>query len=178
MSKKLLQTALSIICICAFGVTATTFAAPVEPQKKEKEIMTIQTGKKVSLEYTLTDESKKVIDSNVGGSPLNYVQGSSQIIPGLEKELEGLKIGDQKNVTVKPEEAYGPIIKEAVFEVGKEQMPADAYKVGAQVQGTGPGGQPIHGMVIAIKEDKATLDFNHPLAGKTLFFDVKVLGIE
>jgi len=139
--------------------------------------MTIAEGKKVSFEYTLTLEDKEVIDSNVGKEPLTYVQGSKQIVPGLEKAMEGLTVGDTKQVTVIPEEGYGPIITEAVIEVKKEQLPEDAREVGALVQGQG-GGQTLRGKVTELKEDTAVVDFNHPLAGKTLFFDVKVLEIQ
>lgn len=70
--------------------------------------MSISQGKTISIEYTLKLEDKTVVDSNVGGGPLTYIHGSHQIIPGLEKALEGMKIGDIKEVTVKPEEGYGP----------------------------------------------------------------------
>lgn len=70
--------------------------------------MSISQGKTISIEYTLKLEDKTVVDSNVGGGPLTFIHGSHQIIPGLEKALEGMKIGDIKEVTVKPEEGYGP----------------------------------------------------------------------
>lgn len=146
--------------------------------KEDKKDMTISEGKTVSIEYTLTLEDKAVIDSNVGGKPLTYIQGKRQIIPGLEKELVGLKVGDSKDVTVTPEEGYGPILDDAFVEVRKDQLPEEAWKVGAQVQGQTPQGQVVRGRVLKINEDKATIDFNHPLAGKTLFFAVKILDIE
>ncbi|MGC9325909.1 MAG: FKBP-type peptidyl-prolyl cis-trans isomerase [Desulfomonilia bacterium] len=139
----------------------------------------ITAGKNVSIEYTLRLENHSdVVDTNVGGQPLTYVQGSNQIIPGLEKALEGMKVGESKEVTVEPEEAYGPLIPEAVVEINKEQLPQEAFKVDAQVQAQGPDGDVLYGQVTKIEDDTATIDFNHPLAGKTLHFEVKVLDIQ
>ena len=140
--------------------------------------MTIAEGKTVSIEYTLTLEDKEVIDTNVGGQPLTYVHGSNQIIPGLEKAMLGMQVGDSRNVTVEPEEGYGHTIEEAIIEVEKEQLPPEVFKVGAQVQGQGQEGQVVRGQVTGIDGDTAVIDFNHPLAGKTLFFDIKVLDIK
>ena len=140
--------------------------------------MTIAEGKTVSIEYTLTLEDKEVIDTNVGGDPLTYVHGSNQIIPGLEKAMEGMQVGETRNVTVEPEEGYGQTVQEAVVEVQKEQLPPEVFKIGAQVQGQAQEGQVVRGQVTGIDGDTATIDFNHPLAGKTLFFDIKVLDIK
>jgi len=146
-------------------------------EQGEKE-MSIGEGSTVSLEYTLTLQDKEVIDTNKGGQPLTFVYGTKQIIPGLEKEMAGMKIGESKNVTIQPEEGYGPVIEQAIIEVEKDKLPAEAWQVGANVQGQGPGGQIVRGQVTALREDKATVDFNHPLAGKTLYFEVKVLDIQ
>jgi FKBP-type peptidyl-prolyl cis-trans isomerase SlyD len=146
--------------------------------KKGAEPMTISSGKKVSIEYTLTLENKEVADTNVGREPLTFEQGSHQIIPGLEKAIEGMKAGESRKVTIKPEDAYGPVVKEAIIEVNKVRMPQNSWKVDGQVQAKGPGEQVLVGRVTEIKGDKAVVDFNHPMAGKTLFFDVKVLTIE
>ena len=140
--------------------------------------MTISSGKKVSIEYTLTLENKEVADTNVGREPLTFEQGSHQIISGLEKAIEGMKAGESRKVTIKPEDAYGLVVKEAIIEVNKDRIPQNAWKVGGQVQAKGPGEQVLVGRVTKIKGDKAVVDFNHPMAGKTLFFDVKVLTIE
>lgn len=140
--------------------------------------MSIAEGRTVSVEYTLTLQDKKVLDTNKGGQPLTFVYGAKQIIPGLEKEMAGMKIGESKNVTVKPEEGYGPVIEQAIIEVDKDKLPDEAWQVGAHVQGQGPDGRVVRGQVTTLQEDKATVDFNHPLAGKTLYFEVKVLDIQ
>ncbi len=140
--------------------------------------MTIAEGKEVSIEYTLKLEEESVIDSNIGGAPLTFVHGSQQIIPGLEDALLGMKVGDNKAVTVKPSDGYVIVSKEAFAEVPREQIPEDGLKIDAQLQGTDTSGQPITGRVAEINEKTVLLDFNHPLAGKTLHFDVKILNIQ
>mgnify|MGYP003394295288 CR=1 FL=1 len=141
--------------------------------------LTVSEGKLVSLEYTLTLETDKtVLESNVGGKPLTYTHGSQQIIPGLEKALAGLKVGDAKEVVVPPGDGYGDVDPQAVQEVKKDLVPSDAHKVGTRLQGKLPDGRPVFPLVAAVKDDTVVLDFNHPLAGKTLHFDVKVVHIE
>ncbi|MFQ5792771.1 MAG: peptidylprolyl isomerase [Acidobacteriota bacterium] len=149
-----------------------------ESQKGDTEEMTVSSGTRVSIEYTLRLENKAVIDTNVGSEPLTYVHGSQQIIPGLEKALEGMKIGESNQVTVKPEEGYGLVDQEAFVEVKKDQIPQDALKVDAQLQGRDASGRIVHARVVEIKDKTVVLDLNHPLAGKTLYFKVKILDIQ
>jgi FKBP-type peptidyl-prolyl cis-trans isomerase 2 len=139
---------------------------------------TISDGKSISMEYTLTLEDKKVLDTNVGGEPLNFTQGSHQIIPGLETALEGMKVGESKQVTVDPEQGYGPINPQAVQEVPIDQIPPDARKVGVRLQGKDAQGRMVHPLITEVKEQVVMLDFNHPLAGKRLIFDIKILDIQ
>ncbi len=138
----------------------------------------IQEGSIVSIEFTLTDESGKVLDSSAGKEPLTYIQGAGQIVHGLEKELNGLKVGDQKKVQVKPEEGYGLPDPKAFQEIPREKIPADAQKVGAMLMTKSPQGQAIALRVSEVKDKTVVVDFNHPLAGKTLNFDVKVTDIK
>jgi len=138
----------------------------------------IKNGSMVSLEYTLSDEKGKVIESNKDKEPMSYTQGQGQIIPGLERELMGMKAGGTKNVRVKPEDAYGPVDPKAYREIPRDNVPAEALKVGATLVGRNPQGQSFPVRVHEIKEKTVVMDFNHPLAGKTLSFDVKVLDIK
>jgi FKBP-type peptidyl-prolyl cis-trans isomerase SlyD len=149
-------------------------AAPKEGASK----MEVSRGTLVSIEYTLRLKDDEVVDTNVGADPLTYTQGAQQIVPGLEKALEGMTIGEQKYVTVAPEEGYGPVNSEAYLEVAKEQIPPEALKEGAQLQGQDRDGRPIRAQVHEIKDKTVVLDFNHPLAGETLFFDVKILDVK
>lgn len=139
--------------------------------------MTISAGKVVSIEYTLKLENQEVIDSTQGKDPLTYTHGTEQLVPGLERAMEGMAVGDSKQVTVTPEDGYGSVNPSAFQEVKKDLIPPDA-KVGAQLQGKGPDGQPVYPRVSEIKDDSVVLDFNHPLAGKTLNFDVKIVDIK
>jgi FKBP-type peptidyl-prolyl cis-trans isomerases 2 len=139
--------------------------------------MDVSTGKQVSIEYTLTLEDETVVDSNVGAEPLTFIQGSHNIIPGLESALDGMTVGDSKQVTVTPENAYGPVNEDAVSEIEKTYIPEDSLKVGAVLQGQNPDGRVIIARVVEIKEETVLLDYNHPLAGKTLNFDVKIMAV-
>ena len=100
------------------------------------------------------------------------------MIPGLEKQLAGMKVGDEKNVRVKPEDAYGPVNKNAFQEVPKEKIPANGLKLGAVLAAKSPEGQVVPMRVHEIKEKTVVMDMNHPMAGKTLVFDVKIVDIQ
>jgi FKBP-type peptidyl-prolyl cis-trans isomerase SlyD len=139
----------------------------------------IQNGATVSLEYTLKDDGGQVLDSNKGGVPLVFVQGQRQIIPGLERELVGMRPGEEKKVVVAPDDGgYGPVVPGAQREVPKDAIPKEGLTVGAQLTARSGSGEARPVTVKEIKDTTVVLDFNHPLAGKTLFFDVKVLGVQ
>lgn len=139
--------------------------------------MTISKDSVVSIEYTLTDDQKEVLDSSDGMGPLEYLHGHSNLIPGLEKELEGKKAGDAFKVSIKPEEAYGVYHDELVVQVDKNQFPDDAeIEVGMQFEAGGPNGSQVV-TVTKVEDDKITVDANHPLAGENLHFDVKVISV-
>ena len=161
-----------------FGFLSCVVIGSIAGKAQSQGDTAVSTGKQVSIEYTLKLEDETVVDSNVGAEPLTFVQGSHNIIPGLESSLDGMKTGDSKQVTVKPENAYGPVNKDAVSEIKKDQIPQDALHVGAILQGQNPDGQVISARVVEIKEDTVLLDYNHPLAGKTLFFDVKIMNVQ
>lgn len=133
-------------------------------------------GKLISLEYTLKLDDEQIVDSNVGKDPLTYTQGSNQIIPGVEAVLEGMEVGQAKQAVVHPKDGYGEKDPDAFQEVPKEKVPRDV-KVGTQLHGKDASGREIRPVVSAIKDETVLLDFNHPLAGKTLFFDLKVVNI-
>jgi len=157
-----------------FGLSVST-AVSAQNNKDEK---VIKDGSVVSLQYTLSGDDGKTIESNKGKEPLKYTQGQHQIIPGLEKELTGMKVGGEKRIKVKPEDAYGPIDPKAIQEFPKEKIPPEGQKVGAILTARGPQGQVIPVKVKEVKEKTVVLDMNHPMAGKTLVFDIKVLEVE
>ena len=139
--------------------------------------MTVSNGKQVTLEYTMKLEDQSVVDTNVGQEPLKVTQGKHEVIPGLEKALEGMAPGEKKTITVAPTEAYGTVDPKAFQEVDKKLLPPDSAKVGMQLEGKTADGQKVFPRVAEVKNDTVLLDFNHPLAGKTLHFDVKVLEV-
>ena len=139
--------------------------------------MTIEKNKVVTIEYTLTDEAGELIESSEGQEPLTYVHGVGNIIPGLESSLEGKSPGESVKVSVPPEEAYGQWDEEKVLDVPKEQFSGiDNVKAGMQFSVHSSVGEQIV-TVTKVEGDTVTVDANHPLAGKTLTFDVKVVGI-
>jgi FKBP-type peptidyl-prolyl cis-trans isomerase SlyD len=138
----------------------------------------IEQGSTVRLEYTLTDDAGAVLDTNKGQTPLTYTQGEEQIISGLEKQLAGMRTGEEKKVVLKPEDAYGPVDPAAQTEVSKEALPPDALVVGARLMARNAAGEGRPVVVKEVKDTTVIIDLNHPLAGKTLVFDVKVLSVE
>ena len=138
---------------------------------------TIEKGSNVQIEYTLKDAAGAVLDSNKGQDPLRYTHGAQQIIPGLERELVGLHAGDEKTVVVKPEDAYGGTNPAALAEVPKTAIPEGGLVVGARLLARSAAGDARPVVVKEIRETTVLLDLNHPLAGKTLFFDVKVVDV-
>lgn len=139
--------------------------------------MTVSNGKQVTLEYTLKLDDQSVVDSNVGGEPLKVTQGSHQLIPGVEKQLEGMAVGEKKKFAVAPAEGYGTVDPKAFQEVDKKMVPTDARKVGMQLEGKTADGKKVYPRISEVKPSTIVLDFNHPLAGKTLHFDVQVLDV-
>ncbi len=134
--------------------------------------------KVVSLEYTLRLEDGEVVDSNVGQEPLTYTHGKGELILALEGALEGMAVDDEKRVVIEATDGYGLFDAERVQEVPIALVAPDARELGAQIQTRGPHGKPLYMRVKEVKKDTIVMDMNHPLAGKRLHFDVKVLDIE
>lgn len=132
----------------------------------------------VSLDYTLRLEDDEVEDTSVGQEPLQFIQGRGHIIPGLERALYGMAVGDEKDVVVAPEDAYGEIDEDGFQEVGREFFPDEMeLELGTSLHVRDEAGEVYTATVASLEEDKVLLDFNHRLAGKTLFFNVKVLDL-
>ena len=139
--------------------------------------MQIANGKIVSIDYTLTGSTGQVIDSSAGGEPLTYLHGAGNIIPGLERALEGKSPGDAVNATVAPADGYGQKNPSLVQPVPRAQFPGvKDISVGQQFQA-----QTNHGprvvTVVGVTDETVTVDANHPLAGETLNFAVRVVEV-
>ena len=139
--------------------------------------MEISNNKVVKIHYTGKLSDGTVFDSSEGKDALEFIFGTGMIIPGLEEGLEGLKAEDKKTVEIGFEKAYGPVREEAKQEVPKSQLPGDIpLEVGMQLAAQGPHGvMPV--TVAEVKEETVLMDFNHPLAGKDLTFEVEVVEI-
>lgn len=138
----------------------------------------IEPGKTVSLDYVLLINSEQV-ESTQGKEPLTFTVGSKGIIPGLESQLMGMIVGQEKKIIVDAKDAYGQVDPNAFKEVPRTSMPPDAeLKPGVVVEVDDPQGGSFPGVVWEVKADSVVINFNHPLAGQTLEFDVKVLDIQ
>ncbi|MEX0799246.1 MAG: peptidylprolyl isomerase [Bacteriovoracaceae bacterium] len=128
----------------------------------------------MGFNYTLKDKEGNVIDSSEGQTPLLFLVGSGQIIPGLEKEIVDLNIGDKKNIEVKAQDAYGEVIDDLKITVKKSQFPdGNEVKVGDQFQVNNEPNAPVF-TVMDIQDEDVKIDGNHPMAGKDLMFDIEV----
>ncbi len=140
-------------------------------------MLTVEENRVVTFEYTLTNDAGEIIDSSANHSPLIYIQGSGQIIPGLEEEMQGKNVGDKFIANIAPENGYGPRYDELVKDIEREHLAhLDDIQVGMQLQAH--DGNSVQVLTVTSVNDKTvTLDANHPLAGETLHFDVEIIGI-
>ncbi len=163
-NKILLASAVVILGLCV--VVTMSFAQVVA-------------GKEVSIDYTLKIDGQ-VVETTGGKQPLTYQHGKNMIIPGLEKQLENMKVGDQKTITVAPDDAYGAVKQELFKDMPKTVFP-EGFEVqqGAVMQIQNPDGMSgAAGLIWEIKDNIIVINYNHPLAGKTLEFEVKVVDVK
>ncbi|MGB9801906.1 MAG: FKBP-type peptidyl-prolyl cis-trans isomerase [Arcobacter sp.] len=134
-------------------------------------------SKVIGIEYTLKDANTgDHLDSNVGAAPLEFVSGKGQIIPGLESKLIEMIVSDEADVLVEPKDAYGELNPEAVQTLPKEQFAGIELKEGMSLYGTGEQGETVQVTVTGFNDNEVTIDYNHPMAGKTLMFSVAILS--
>ncbi|MCK6567936.1 MAG: peptidylprolyl isomerase [Chloroflexi bacterium] len=138
---------------------------------------TVKDGLVVSMEYKLTADGE-VLDSSDEAGPLQFLAGYGNIIPGLESEMTGMKIGESKNVTVQPADGYGEFDEEAFTDVPRSEFPADLkLEEGMELHVTDEDGNHQAAYVAEFDDQTVKLDFNHPLAGAVLEFYVKVIAL-
>ena len=141
--------------------------------------MQVGPGTIVTMDYILRLDSGELVDSSEGREPLVFRFGQGQIIPGLEREMTGMQNGDQKEISVAPDEAYGPREAGAIQTISLDRFPEDiAPQVGMHLTVQGPQGEEMPFTIIAVSEEEAALDFNHPLAGENLTFSVAVRDVQ
>lgn len=137
-----------------------------------------KTGDTVKIHYTGTLDDGTQFDSSAGRDPLEFTLGSGQVIPGFDKAVEGMAVGDEKSVNIEPEDAYGPRNDQMVQDIPRGGLPDDLEpEVGMGLQARGQDGQVINLVVTAVGDDSITVDGNHPLAGQNLNFEIQLVEI-
>jgi FKBP-type peptidyl-prolyl cis-trans isomerase 2 len=176
--------------LCALSLAVALTAGPVSPAADElgprapsetgpvTDAPDVQPGAVVHLEFTLRDASGTVLDDNRGRPPLVFTFGKGEVIPGLERALAGMKVGEQRRITIPPEEGYGAVDPDAISEVPKDRVPPEARVVGARLVGQTRSGREVPVRIREIRDESVVLDLNHPLAGRTLVFDVRIILVE
>lgn len=139
--------------------------------------MTVKKGDKIKVEYTGTLDDGTVFDTSEGKQPLEFEVGSGQIIKGFDEAVVGMKKGEEKTIKLKPEEAYGQQNPELKKKVPKSQLPqGQEPKPGMMLGIQTPQGQQIPVKIVEVSDQDITIDLNHPLAGKTLNFKIKLVS--
>ena len=139
----------------------------------------VKKGAKVKVHYTGRLVDGTIFDSSKERKPLEFTVGSGQMIPGFDKAVEGMKLYEEKTVTIKAEDAYGKRDRTLIREFSLTSLPQNVEpKMGMVIQIQDQNGSPMQGTIIDITENSVIIDLNHPLAGKDLIFDIKVVGIE
>lgn len=148
------------------------------PEKGGEKAL-VKKGDRIRVQYTGSLNDGTIFDKSKEEAPLEFTVGSGQIIPGFDKAVEGMKLNEEKKVTLKPEDAYGKRDETAIKEFPKNSLPENFKpEKGIMIRLQDQTGRPIPGTITDITENNITVDLNHPLAGKDLTFDIKVIGIE
>ena len=157
-----------------FAVFISSFpAAAAKPAA-----VTVSNGRTVTLNYTLT-VGGKVVDTSRGRAPLVVKIGAHQVIPGFEKGIMGMKAGQKKSFTVSPKDGYGEVDPKAIVKIEKSKLPKNIKPVpGMVLYAHGPAGQVMPVKIVKVGKNHVTMDFNNPMAGKTLKFDVEIVDIK
>ncbi len=165
------------LCLITLALSCYTFNCNAQEEEKG-DIRMVQKGDVVQVDYKLT-VNDEIIDSSEGRGPLEVTVGQGQLIPGFEKELIGMKEGEKKSFQVAPEDGYGPLNEEAFAKVPREKLGDDITpEVGMILSVGSPDGRTHRVKIHEVDNDTITLDFNHPLAGQTLNFDIELVGIK
>jgi FKBP-type peptidyl-prolyl cis-trans isomerase SlyD len=141
------------------------------------DVPKIEAGKVVEIEYTLRLEDDEIADST-DGHPLPYLHGGDEVIDGLQAALEGHEAGDRFVATVQPDQGFGPYDEDLIEEVARSDIPDDVeLEVGREIIAETEEGEEIPVYIGAIEDDTVFLDFNHPLAGEVLRYEVTVVSV-
>ncbi len=140
--------------------------------------MLLDKNKVITFNYTLKDEQGNILDSTGSSGPFSFLSGNQQILPKLEAALDGMLLGSKKNIKICAADAYGEYNELAVQQVDRSNFPEDTdLQPGMQFFANSPDGHSMPFIIAEVNQDQVTIDFNHPLAGKNLEFDVELLDI-
>lgn len=140
--------------------------------------MAIGQNKVVTMNFILKDENENIIQATNNTEPFQFLSGNQQILPKLEEEINNMIIGSKKNVKIPATEAYGEYSEKAIQQVNKNNFPEDiSLEVGMEFIANSPKGEQMPFVIKEIKNEVVTIDYNHPLAGKDLEFDVELLDV-
>ncbi|MFZ1518378.1 MAG: peptidylprolyl isomerase [Ignavibacteriaceae bacterium] len=140
--------------------------------------MPIEANKVVTMKFTLTDDAGNVLDSTDNGGPFSYISGTGMVLPKLEEAVSIMMIGTKKQLKLEATDGYGNFNEDAVQVVGKENFPADFnLEVGMEYMASNPDGMQMPFVITEVRDEDVTIDFNHPLAGKNLNFDLELLDV-
>jgi FKBP-type peptidyl-prolyl cis-trans isomerase SlyD len=143
---------------------------PTKPDLVTKDVV-------VSMAYELSVDGK-IEEAYNDSDPIVFIYGHENIIPGLENQIRDMKIGDNKDITVPAADAYGEVVEEAIIDVPREQFPANIpLQIGTILEVKDEQGNPMTAHISAVTDELITLDFNHPMAGKTLNFKIKIIDL-
>ncbi len=173
-----IKTITTVARIATPSLLAVLVASAAYAQDNDKESKVVEEGSKVSIEYTLKLDDGTTADSSEGRAPMVYTQGSNEILPALEAALLGLAVDQSKQVKLSSSDGYGEIDEEAFRQVELSLIPEEAREAGTTLVGGAPDGSRRPVRVVEIKDETAVIDFNHPLAGQNLTFDVKIIAVQ
>jgi len=139
----------------------------------------VRDGLVVGIDYVMSLESGEVVDTTEGEEPLEILQGAGEVVEGLEKALYGLRVGESKHVVVPPEEGFGEYEEDSEVAMPRSEFPRDfELEEGMEIyMQTDEDDEPVPAYVVSVDRNEVVVDFNHPLAGETLHFDVTVRSL-
>jgi FKBP-type peptidyl-prolyl cis-trans isomerase SlyD len=140
-------------------------------------MVTIENNTLVEIAFTLRDDSGAVLETSEEGRSFTYVHGQHRLLPGVEQALEGMRVGDEKDVTMEPEQGHGQLDPQAWAEISKGSLPPEGLVPGTELVARKPSGETMLVTVREVRNDTVVLSLNHPLAGKTLHCHLRVLQI-
>ena len=139
----------------------------------------IENGQKVKIHYTGTLDDGNQFDSSAGRDPLEFEMGAGMVIPGFEKGVADMAVGEKKSIHIPAAEAYGEKREDLVMQFERSQLPEGLEpEIGMMLQMQGPQGQPVPVTVTEVEEEKVTIDANHQLAGQNLNFELELVSVD